>query len=363
MLGPMMLAGIGALCLSNPRRKKRRVKGRRRNPTRDAYATEKSTALLYTLKNLRRMGAFGRSYGEPGTGDGAHRLCSVYNDATAPNILRSDAEHKACKRIAMMCRRIRANHYGSTIQETKDGAWYVDWQRARRTNPRVTKTKSRRRNPYSRRGFQVVYLRPGRTHLVTAGFSEAAMHGRFAGKTVRVKVSDDGRHAYLVKRGGRSVGGGYTPGELGLRHDEDGRLYGLISRDAELWGGVQNNPRRSYRRNPALTSAENLTVLRDALVHRFPFVKVNRMTLGGEERASFSISISLDPRESWANGIYQNSRYRQFMVNADGSLYEISGYGTPRFRKTKVKEITDVVRKLDAWKPQTNPRRRRKSRR
>lgn len=32
MLGPAILAGIGALCLSNPRRKKRRVKGRRRNP-------------------------------------------------------------------------------------------------------------------------------------------------------------------------------------------------------------------------------------------------------------------------------------------------------------------------------------------
>ncbi len=111
----------------------------RRNPSgaREPYESEKGSALLRHFKLLKHQGKFGQSYGESGSTDGAHSLCNIYNDATAPNLYRTEADAKACKRVAMLCLRIRTNHYGSRIAETPNGRWYVG---RNRRNPR-------RRNP------------------------------------------------------------------------------------------------------------------------------------------------------------------------------------------------------------------------
>lgn len=98
-----------------------------------------------------------------------------------------------------------------------------------------------------------------------------------------------------------------------------------------------------------LTTPENVNLLKTELLKSFPVVGVNRYTLGGEENASLGIVISLDPRETWANGILENSRYAKFMLNADGGLSRISGWNTPKFRAGKVKDLNHAITRLKEW--------------
>lgn len=89
--------------------------------TRQPYDTERPSALLRHL-----FYGTNRKWWQEETREGAHRLCGVFNDATRPNLLRSDEEHEECSRIAFLCRRIRANHYSTrSIQESGDGEWFV----------------------------------------------------------------------------------------------------------------------------------------------------------------------------------------------------------------------------------------------
>jgi len=133
MLGSIVLAGLGcAALMRNPRRKKRRAS--RRNPrsgARDPHEYEMGSYLFKEFKGLKKQGVFG-------TPEGASHLCRIFNAATAPNLFRTDEDSRTSGRVAMLCRRIRTNHYGSrSIQETADGAWYPV-----RRNPRKgAKTK------------------------------------------------------------------------------------------------------------------------------------------------------------------------------------------------------------------------------
>lgn len=80
----------------------------------------------------------------------------------------------------------------------------------------------------------------------------------------------------------------------------------------------------------------------------FPVVQVRLDTLGGAHRASLMISLSMDPRSTWTNGIYQNSRYAQFHIN-DGKIWKLSGYGTPKLRKSVVVSVEAVAKLLNKW--------------
>lgn len=80
---------------------------------------------------------------------------------------------------------------------------------------------------------------------------------------------------------------------------------------------------------------------------RAPFVKAYVSELGGSERASVMITIGLDPRESWRNGILENSRYAKLSYSG-GRLYQHSGHGTVKFRKIATGP-EKVVDKLNAW--------------
>lgn len=79
-----------------------------------------------------------------------------------------------------------------------------------------------------------------------------------------------------------------------------------------------------------------------------PVVGAQYSTLGGEQRASILIVVSLDPKSKWQNGILENSRYARFHVESDGALTLFSGGGGfPKFRKTRVKNAQDVVNKIN----------------
>lgn len=81
-----------------------------------------------------------------------------------------------------------------------------------------------------------------------------------------------------------------------------------------------------------------------------PFKQVSKSTLGGVERTSIMIKLSLDPKESWNNGILHNSRYCMFAYNIDGVLELFSGgYKMPKFRKVRVKSPADAVAKINAY--------------
>jgi hypothetical protein len=89
-----------------------------------------------------------------------------------------------------------------------------------------------------------------------------------------------------------------------------------------------------------------------------PVVSVQKSTLGGPERVSLMLLVSLDARETWANGILENSTYFRMHLGNDGVLYHFSGH-TPglKFRKTRVRSADEVVRKVSAFVEEVGRRR------
>lgn len=82
-----------------------------------------------------------------------------------------------------------------------------------------------------------------------------------------------------------------------------------------------------------------------------PVKKAVYSTLGGDRNVSILVSISLDPKESWGNGIYENSRYLKFRIEQDGVIEQfLKSYKIPaKFRKTKAKSVADVISKINAY--------------
>lgn len=95
-------------------------------------------------------------------------------------------------------------------------------------------------------------------------------------------------------------------------------------------------------------STADRDTLQKSLEAIFPYVCVTRSTLGGEIHASLIITVSMDPKNEWINGILHNSRYSMFSVDA-GKIERFSGYGTPKLRKSNVKTMSDVTQKLTDW--------------
>jgi hypothetical protein len=82
-----------------------------------------------------------------------------------------------------------------------------------------------------------------------------------------------------------------------------------------------------------------------------PFVKTQVSTLGGKERASIAIAISLDDPSTWQNKILQNSRYIKFMIHHPGNKLESisKSYKVGKFRKSNIKNTKDIVTKINKW--------------
>lgn len=82
---------------------------------------------------------------------------------------------------------------------------------------------------------------------------------------------------------------------------------------------------------------------------KFPYVGVGHSTLGGIENVSIFVTISLDPRHAWANGILENSRYARIHVHNDGTVEQISGYQL-KLRKFTAKNMAQVIDKINQIK-------------
>lgn len=100
------------------------------------------------------------------------------------------------------------------------------------------------------------------------------------------------------------------------------------------------------------TASELVTKLEKGI--KVPFIKIQKSTLGGKDKPSVLVTISLDPKESWANGIFENSRHMRFHVNLPNVIeqFQLSKIKT-KFRKTKAKNIDDVVKKIKEYVEKT----------
>ncbi len=88
-----------------------------------------------------------------------------------------------------------------------------------------------------------------------------------------------------------------------------------------------------------------------------PYVSAHISTLGGYGRASLMMAISLDPKENWANHIFENSNYVRFDLGQDGILnqFVFSVYDKSRnrirsikkFRKTIVQSVDEMIAKIN----------------
>ena len=79
-------------------------------------------------------------------------------------------------------------------------------------------------------------------------------------------------------------------------------------------------------------------------------------TLGGQVRPSIMLTVAVDPKDSWPNHILENSTYVKLHLTNDGVLEAISGnirsadgnFVRIKIRKTRVKELTQAVAKINA---------------
>lgn len=79
---------------------------------------------------------------------------------------------------------------------------------------------------------------------------------------------------------------------------------------------------------------------------RFPYVYVYHSTLGGADNVSILLTVSLDPKHTWSNGILQNSRYAQIHISNNGVVEQFSG-SRLKLRKFTAKNISQIIEKIN----------------
>lgn len=87
-----------------------------------------------------------------------------------------------------------------------------------------------------------------------------------------------------------------------------------------------------------------------------PYVGGYVSTLGGDKNVSILLTVAADPKDSWPNHILENSTYVKLHLTNDGVLEAISGnirsadgnFVRIKIRKTRVKELTQAVAKINA---------------
>jgi hypothetical protein len=104
-------------------------------------------------------------------------------------------------------------------------------------------------------------------------------------------------------------------------------------------------------------SKEDGQKIKDALCsQRTPYVSVSYSTLGGEANAAFLICASFDHKDTWTNGILENSRYTRISIDKDGTIKEFSrSYNNVKMRKTKAKTLEEALAKINVYLDKATP--------
>lgn len=106
-----------------------------------------------------------------------------------------------------------------------------------------------------------------------------------------------------------------------------------------------------------LFSIENINDVVDNLKNgiKAPYVNVAYSTLGGKDRVTILLIISLDKRETWKNGIIENTNYTRLSLNRNGEVHSFSGFKVRKFRAKSIPEvITKINQALDKTRKERN---------
>ena len=79
-------------------------------------------------------------------------------------------------------------------------------------------------------------------------------------------------------------------------------------------------------------------------------------SLGGKENSALLVTISLDKKEDWYNGILQNSKYYMFHIDRLGNVENFNrSHEVKQVRKKKVNTLDEAIRYInDKIKVNTN---------
>jgi len=114
------------------------------------------------------------------------------------------------------------------------------------------------------------------------------------------------------------------------------------------------NTYKDYLKENALFTIDNIEDAKSKMQKNIkaPYVMVSHSTLGGDERISILLKISLDDQKTWANGIFQNSKFFQIRYDSTDSKLELFTKHfsiTQKFRKTKTKSVEDAISKINKY--------------
>jgi len=97
-----------------------------------------------------------------------------------------------------------------------------------------------------------------------------------------------------------------------------------------------------------VNSAQNLVdLLRSKL--NFPFISVSISTLGGKENVTIMLSVSKEAKEDWEYNIFENSNYRRFSIENDGTVENFVTSGLSKVRKFTAKSVEDLITRLNKY--------------
>ena len=106
-----------------------------------------------------------------------------------------------------------------------------------------------------------------------------------------------------------------------------------------------------YYKASAVEAMQN--IVSNLTPYPFKFMRGQVSTLGGPERPTIMLVVSLQDKQEWKYGILENSPYAKISIDHKGVMEMFSGCLIPKLRKTKVKSTHDAIVKLHIWAEKT----------
>ncbi len=95
--------------------------------------------------------------------------------------------------------------------------------------------------------------------------------------------------------------------------------------------------------NEIITNIENI---KNSIIAEYKYIKIS--TLGGRENTAIILTISLDKKEDWANGILENSRYYKIDIDINGTVENFTAsYKVKKIRKRKVESLNEAIKYIN----------------
>lgn len=109
----------------------------------------------------------------------------------------------------------------------------------------------------------------------------------------------------------------------------------------------------SHKHNPyddvSLMEDTIMVIRSNVSPYPFPYVRGYVSTLGGMQRPTVLLTVSLQPQLQWKHGILENSPYAKIAIDYKGGVEVVSSSIQPRLRKIKVVSAIQLTQKLYAW--------------